>query len=103
MLEMWCGVALAQTCVESFAWCRAANTATASGNEGNEKLQLQLRQAQQMAAAVARKKDDMMAKLKRLTDKQVGCLADLQLAVPVSLVVAPYGSCFWVCWPARTC
>ena len=51
--------------------CRAAATAGASGGESNEKLQLQLRQAQQMAAAVARKKDDMMTKLKRLTDKLV--------------------------------
>ena len=32
---------------------------------------MQVRQAQQMAAAVARKKADALAKLKRLTDKQV--------------------------------
>lgn len=32
---------------------------------------MQLRQAQQMAAAVGRKKADAVAKLKRLTDKQV--------------------------------
>ena len=51
--------------------CRAAATTRASGGDSNEKLQLQLRQAQQMAAAVARKKDDMLIKLKRLTYKQV--------------------------------
>lgn len=39
-----------------------------------EKLQMQLRQAQLMAAAVGRKKADALAKLKRLTDKQVCCL-----------------------------
>jgi hypothetical protein len=54
-----------------FHGCRAAATSRASGGDSNEKLQLQLRQAQQMAAAVARKKDDMLIKLKRLTDKQV--------------------------------
>ena len=52
--------------------CRAAAaSANSTAVENNEKLQLQLRQAQQMAAAVARKKEDMMMKLKRLTDKQV--------------------------------
>lgn len=40
-----------------------------------EKVQMQVRQAQQMAAAVARKKADALAKLKRLTDKQVCCLS----------------------------
>lgn len=54
-----------------FHGCRAAATSRASSGDSNEKLQLQLRQAQQMAAAVARKKDDMLIKLKRLTDKQV--------------------------------
>lgn len=53
----------------------ACRTAAASANtptvENSDKLKLQLRQAQQMAAAVARKKEDMMMKLKRLTDKQV--------------------------------
>ena len=47
--------------------CRARSPAT----ESSDKLKLQLRQAQQMAAAVARKKDDMLIKVKRLTDKQV--------------------------------
>lgn len=53
--------------------CRAAATAsTSGGGDSSEKVQLQLRQGQQMAAAVARKKEDMLIKLKRLTDKQVG-------------------------------
>ena len=34
-------------------------------------MALQLRQAQQMAAAVARKKEEAAAKLDRLTDKKV--------------------------------
>lgn len=52
--------------------CRAAAAnANSPATENNEKLKLQLRQAQQMAAAVARKKEDMVMKLKRLTDKQV--------------------------------
>ena len=52
--------------------CRAAAaSANTPSVENSDKLKLQLRQAQQMAAAVARKKEDMMMKLKRLTDKQV--------------------------------
>lgn len=66
----WCH-ALGDSSWRLMHGCRAAATAGASGGESNEKLQLQLRQAQQMAAAVARKKDDMMTKLKRLTDKLV--------------------------------
>lgn len=55
--------------------CRAAASANTPAADNNDKLKLQLRQAQQMAAAVARKKDDMMIKLKRLTDKQVHAAA----------------------------
>ena len=52
--------------------CRAAASAsTSGGGDSSEKVQLQLRQGQQMAAAVARKKEDVLIKLKRLTDKQV--------------------------------
>ena len=59
---------------------------------------MQVRQAQQMAAAVARKKADALAKLKRLTDKQVCSLLAAELAGVESL-----SSCFtnmtaYACW-----
>ncbi|KAL0052885.1 hypothetical protein WJX82_009195 [Trebouxia sp. C0006] len=64
-----------QADIQAIMTARAAATSRASGGDSNEKLQLQLRQAQQMAAAVARKKDDMLIKLKRLTDKQARLVA----------------------------
>ena len=48
-------------------WCRLAAEAVA----GEDRMALQLRQAQQMAAAVARKKEEAAAKLDRLTEKKV--------------------------------
>ncbi len=52
---------------QALAWCRLAAEAVA----GEDRVALQLRQAQQMAAAVARKKEEAAAKLDRLTEKKV--------------------------------
>ena len=78
--------------IRSMHECRAAATASSNG-ESSEKLQLQLRQAQQMAAAVARKKEDMLVKLKRLTDKQVLHTCYLLLTKQTLLpVLTPFGA-----------
>ena len=52
---------------QALAWCRLAAEAVA----GEDRMALQLRQAQHMAAAVARKKEEAAAKLDRLTEKKV--------------------------------
>ena len=52
--------------------CRLAAEAAA----GEDRTALQLRQAQQMALALARRKDEAAAKLDRLTEKKVACPSD---------------------------
>lgn len=64
--------------------CRAAASSSLSATESSDKLKLQLRQAQQMTTAVARKKDDMMIKLKRLADKQVWPACPFTLHLPAA-------------------
>ncbi|KAL3157692.1 Intraflagellar transport protein 81 [Trebouxia sp. C0010 RCD-2024] len=59
-----------QADIQAIMTARAAASANAPAADNSDKLKLQLRQAQQMAAAVARKKEDMIIKLKRLTDTQ---------------------------------
>lgn len=80
-----------------------ANTSTTSRSGGDEeKLQMQVRQAQQMAAAVARKKADALAKLKRLTDKQVFSL--LASALAKDLLTSYFTSIMAYAWSSiKTC